>query len=319
MWCSDRGTHFKNEVVRLLNRMLRARHHFTTAYCPQSNGTVEVVCKEVLRACRALLSEFRMKESEWPSVVPIIQSVLNHSKRPSLGNRAPVTVFCSLPADNPLRTVFPADTSKVQTLSETRAQRLINVESLEKRIEEMHKEVAERRTRQREQQTQRHNAKTNVRAVNFDIGDFVLVAKREQNDGHKVRVTWRGPRRVTRAVSDLIFECEDLLSGESALFHANRLKFFADEKLDVTEELLATMDNNDPHFQKVEELLGLRFNEARGEYEVQVRWVGFDFEDPTWEPLTVMHEDIPERLDAFLREYQDKALAKRARDAVAAD
>ena len=62
MWCSDRGTHFKNEVIRLVNRRLYARHHFTTAYCPQSNGTVEAVCKEVLRACRALLSEFQLKE-----------------------------------------------------------------------------------------------------------------------------------------------------------------------------------------------------------------------------------------------------------------
>ena len=113
MWCSDRGTHFKNEVIRLVNRMLYARHHFTTAYCPQSNGTVETVCKEVLRACRALLSEFRLQESEWPVVIPLIQSVLNHSVRPSLGDRAPITVFTGLPADNPLRTVFPADTTKV--------------------------------------------------------------------------------------------------------------------------------------------------------------------------------------------------------------
>ena len=49
-------------------------------------------------------------------------------------------------------------------------------------------------------------------------------------------------------MSDLIYECEDQLSGETALFHANRLKFFADDKLDATEELLTFMDHNDPHF-----------------------------------------------------------------------
>ena len=193
----------------------------------------------------------------------------------------------------------------------------MNALALEASLDLMHKEVAEQRKRRREQATARHNAKTHVRAVNFDVGDFVLVATREHSDGHKLRVTWRGPRRVTRAVSDLIYECEDLLSGETALFHANRLKFFADDKLDVTEELLTVMDHNDPHYQKVEELLGLRFNAEKGEHEVQVRWVGFEYEDPTWEPLGIMHEDIPDKLSNFLRDYPDEALAKRAREAIA--
>jgi len=39
-WVSDRGSHFKNTVMSSLNRSLHAFHHFTTPYCPQSNGTV---------------------------------------------------------------------------------------------------------------------------------------------------------------------------------------------------------------------------------------------------------------------------------------
>ncbi|CDF36397.1 unnamed protein product [Chondrus crispus] len=45
------------------------------------------MCKEVLRAVRALLSEFRLKKTEWPSVIRIVQSVLSHSSRPSLGKK----------------------------------------------------------------------------------------------------------------------------------------------------------------------------------------------------------------------------------------
>jgi len=55
-WISDRGSHFKNEVVRALREQTNGSHHFTLAYCPWSNGTVEVVCRELLRATRALLS-----------------------------------------------------------------------------------------------------------------------------------------------------------------------------------------------------------------------------------------------------------------------
>jgi len=63
-WISDRGSHFKNSVVNAVNRQLHSHHHFTTPNCPQSNGTVETVCKEVLLAIRVLLSEFRLKKSE---------------------------------------------------------------------------------------------------------------------------------------------------------------------------------------------------------------------------------------------------------------
>eukprot|EP00171_Calliarthron_tuberculosum_P018475 IDg18475t1 len=90
----------ENELMKALNKALHAHHHFTTPSSPKSNGTVETVRKEVLRASRAFLSEFRLKPSEWPSVV---QSILNHSVRPSLNNRAPITVFSGLLADNPIR------------------------------------------------------------------------------------------------------------------------------------------------------------------------------------------------------------------------
>jgi len=108
-WNSDRGSHFKNTVMTRQNRHLHGHHHLTTPYCPQSNGTVETVCREVLRVLRALSSEFRLKETEWPTVVPILQTILNHTKRSGLGNRAPITAFMGLPADNPLRTLLPAD------------------------------------------------------------------------------------------------------------------------------------------------------------------------------------------------------------------
>jgi transposase InsO family protein len=34
LWISDRGSHFKNEVVQRVQRELKAKHHFTTANCP---------------------------------------------------------------------------------------------------------------------------------------------------------------------------------------------------------------------------------------------------------------------------------------------
>ena len=71
LWISDQGSHFKNTLMDKLNRALHARHHLTAPNAPQSNGTVERAGRELLRACRALLSEFQLNEDEWPLVLVI--------------------------------------------------------------------------------------------------------------------------------------------------------------------------------------------------------------------------------------------------------
>ncbi|KAG3206635.1 hypothetical protein PC128_g578 [Phytophthora cactorum] len=88
-WVSDQGTHFKNKTIEALQHALGAHHHFTTARCPWANGTVEEVMREMLRCCRALLSEWRLQPREWPRVVKIVQLVLNNTPSPSLGGLAP--------------------------------------------------------------------------------------------------------------------------------------------------------------------------------------------------------------------------------------
>ena len=57
-WISDCGSHFKNKLMYKLNRAIHTHHHFTAPNTPQANSTVERVRREVLRCCKALLSEF---------------------------------------------------------------------------------------------------------------------------------------------------------------------------------------------------------------------------------------------------------------------
>jgi hypothetical protein len=76
LWISDRGSHFKNEVVRLVQKELKAKHHFTTESCLWSSGTIESECKQVIRAFRPVLSGLKKSADEWPEVVNLVQSVL---------------------------------------------------------------------------------------------------------------------------------------------------------------------------------------------------------------------------------------------------
>lgn len=65
---SDQGSHFKSELMTAVAEELNVRHHFTTAYSPWANGSVERVCREVLWACMAVLHEFRLSPKDWPAV-----------------------------------------------------------------------------------------------------------------------------------------------------------------------------------------------------------------------------------------------------------
>ena len=67
--------------------------HTTSAYHAQSNGTVEVVCRETIRACRALLSESKLGPKVWPKFTSIIQSVRNNSITDKLGKHCPYNSF----------------------------------------------------------------------------------------------------------------------------------------------------------------------------------------------------------------------------------
>jgi Integrase zinc binding domain/Integrase core domain len=87
LWISDRGRDFKNEVVRRVQKEIKAKHHFTTENCPWSNGNIESACKQVIHAFRAVLSEPKMYADEWPEVVNIVQIVLNNSLSTRLNKR----------------------------------------------------------------------------------------------------------------------------------------------------------------------------------------------------------------------------------------
>lgn len=203
-----------------------------------------------------------MKEHEWPAVLPIVQSVLENTVRASLGNRAPITVFSGLPADNPLRLIILPTTAKTKLLNEVRALRLMNTTSLQESLDQIHTDVAERRSKKRKAAIKIHNSKTNVPEINFSVGDFVLVAKRVRKDGHKLQVQCLGPQRVIRVESDWVFEVQDLMNGRTSLVHANRLKFYADSKLNVTDELLESINHNDTQYSVVTKILGLRYNKS---------------------------------------------------------
>lgn len=301
-WVSDRGSHFKNELVKSLKETLRSSHHFTLAYCPWSNGTVEVVCRELLRATRSLLSEFQLSQENWPSVIPIIQSVLNNSTVSRLGNRCPLTVFTKLPQNTPITAIKERfdKNIEIKSISDIRMKQLINIERLQKCLEEMHKDVARRAEKKRHAAVSAHNRKTGIRPVNFVVGDFVLRGLFRRERGRKPSLRWVGPYRVVAAKSEYIFVIQDLLSGEEVESHGRRLKMFRNKDFEITEELKDYL-----RYQQGELLVIDRFDDIRERQEnveLLVKWKGFGEEESDWVEYASLKEDVPTLINEYLNE-----------------
>jgi Integrase core domain/Integrase zinc binding domain len=240
LWISDRGRHFKNEVVRRVQKELKAKHHFTTANCQWSNGTIESACKQVIRALCAVLSELNMYADEWPKVVNLVQSVLNKSLPTRLNKRTLMLVFPRHAETTPLALMLKDNVSVNSPLDVIKAQKLMEVEKLSKAITEIHAQVAEKATRDRKAAIQKHNDKkltdkTHVRSPNFfQVGDYLLVAEHRRSGTSRLQVKWKGPRRVASVESDYVFVVENLLTKELKAAHATRLRFYKDKELNIT-------------------------------------------------------------------------------------
>jgi hypothetical protein len=150
LWISDRGSHFKNEVVRRVQKELKAKHHFTTANYPWSNVTIESACKQVIRAFRAVISVLKMYADEWPEVVSMVQSVLSNSLSTGLNKRKPMQVFTGHAKTTSLALMLKDNVPVNLPLDFVKTKKLLEVEKLSKAMTEIHAQVAEKSSRDRE-------------------------------------------------------------------------------------------------------------------------------------------------------------------------
>jgi Integrase core domain/Chromo (CHRromatin Organisation MOdifier) domain len=307
---SDRGSHFKNRVIDGVRHALKSRHHFITAYCPWANGTVERACKEVLRACRALLSEFRLVPASWPEVYKLIQAILNNSVSPQRGNYAPLTAaFTGRPADNPL---LHTDTGTPMKIAFIRLRQLLHIEELCTAVAAVHKQAADIAGSGRSK-SRVSSRKALAAYPSLEVGDFVLVARRDHHAGDKLTLRWRGPQRIVGTLSDHVYEVQDLVNDGITSVHISRLRFYHDPSLDISADLLAQISHNNQGY-TVQSLVDLRYDPEGQEFLVLVSWLGFEPHENTWEPLLQLSEDIPDLVRQFLAVFDNVSLAVNARD-----
>lgn len=321
VWVSDQGSHFKNQVMESLSNDFKIRHHFTVAYSPWTNGTVESVNRNVLAACRALTTELKLGPPDWPSVLGLVENALNEAPLPRLGSangvyRSPLKVMTGI---DPRRSLLLGSTPTLDgveryMVNRIDCERIIKIEDLQSSLLEMHKKVQVSVSKNRARQIRKHNRETNLVAPNFTVGDFVLV-RRAQDKGHKLNFRWLGPRRITKAISELVYEVTKLDGTNPEDVHCARLRSYrtAEENAPVTSDLMELASRTEAKYELVEAIHDI--GEDKDGLFLHVEWTGLpDKRDWTWVSLTDMCSDVPDMTRAFLsRKSGRKTLIAKAK------
>ncbi|KAE9074015.1 hypothetical protein PF006_g28617 [Phytophthora fragariae] len=237
--------------------------------------------------------------------VPLLRASINHTPLPSLGNKAPVELFCALPLPSPLD--FCVDLEQKEILELTDPPELIaqKLSSLRDSVYAMHRAA----DAERDRQTQRNKkGQRGARKANFSVGDYVLRSRVDQKHQDKLLVTWIGPYQVVSADTHS-FVVKHLVTGAEMDVHASRLKYYADKYFEVTEEVREHIASQGIVL-AVSELKEHRWCPRKNHYEILVAWKGLEPIEDSWETFRSLLKDIPVLLRAYVARVADTGLSK---------
>jgi hypothetical protein len=307
---SDRGSHFRNQVVQGLTKQYAQKHHFTLAYCPWSNGTIEVVNRLLVKIARALLSEMKLPPKDWRVVLPLVQSALNHTPSDRLDGASPAKAFLNLEAAKPITIVVHPTTKEATDLDTVLKAKRQQLAEAAKMFEYMHRELDKTAQKRRDARRKQLNNRAHVKSANFEIGDYVLIGKRDSRFAKKLSIRWDGPARVIATINDWIYEVQDLRDNSITQCHITRLKHYRDASLKVTTDLVDSIAHAaGGHF--LDRILAIKQDPTTKAWQVHIKWLGLDEEDSSWEPLATMLEDIPKAIADYVRTIKSKSSAKK--------
>jgi len=190
MLITDNGSHFSNNLLRLLTSKLRMDHRFTVAYSPWTNGAAEVANRQILRILRPILSEYRLQDTQWPSLLPMLQHLLNSTPGPH--HLSPNEIFLGTPPDDQLLLPVMHEGGVREPLSTTAVQD--GARALRGLLDQLAQDTFPVRDKLRAAALTRLNARRGVADINYQIGDWVLLANmRIGSTRYKTRLSWLGP------------------------------------------------------------------------------------------------------------------------------
>lgn len=166
---TDQRPHFILAMMADLAKQAHLRHYFAIQYRPWASSTVRSLCTEVLKTANALLSEWRLPITQWPSIVNAIQCVINQPPLRRLGRskqgklRCALEVFIGLARSSiTIRPMLIRKFRDLDFMDWARIAGLTDVVRLPDALHHTHKEMAASNSFHRTRTQEIHNSRTNV-------------------------------------------------------------------------------------------------------------------------------------------------------------
>ena len=298
VFVSDKGSAWTAQVISDISSSIGFKLHTTTARAHWANGSQERINGLIRSITKKVLTENNMNPKEWTDILPLIQTIFNHSPSNTLGGLAPITVFTGL---SPMRPIdfFLRRTAKEKVILESNT-----ISGLQNFVEELQRTMDSRVNTVTEIQesllldrNEKRLNEPNVHPLQVEPGDYVMVYNHNKVFP-KLSADWIGPAKVIEILANKNVKIQFIHEpNRTSQIHENFVKPFAKNTLEITPELIRQAEYNATCKYNVEEISDIRLDHANNVYELKVKW-----EDgtTTWENARQLHEDIPRIVETYL-------------------
>ena len=209
---SDRDTKFTSEYWRTVFKILGTTLHMSTAFHPQTDGQTERANRTMAEMLRAYVHP---RQDDWEEYLPLVEFAYNNSRQASTKH----TPFFLNYGRHPLTPINQA--LRVET----------NMPAVEEWLEQLKHAQEEATSNIKKAQEQMVNqANKKRRQVVFEVGDLVLLRRKNLNLPEKLSKKFAspyiGPYKILEKKSDVVYklDLEGLLKRVHPVFHVSLLK-----------------------------------------------------------------------------------------------
>ncbi len=281
---SDRGSQFKNALVKEVTDKLGTNHRFSTAYHPQSNGVVERANGTLLRILRSIL--FDRPDLDWLETLPTVQHIMNTRWKRATGHTPLELVTggktCATPMSD--EALIHLATSHYSTMATYDL--LDQVSAL--------REDAEGRLRQASPPRTPNPLPA--------AGSFVLLTPVTKRPKTQTRL--RGPMKVVGpGPSPNTINLSDLNTKSTIQVHTSRIKPFVTT---LDEKALEIQVSREADRYAVDEIVDFKVFRAKNgtakKIKFKVTWLGYEPSEASWIWYNKDNDEL-EAIDALLAQH----------------
>lgn len=93
---------------------------------------------------------------------------------------------------------------------------------------------------------------------------------------------WIGPKQISDVRSPFVYEVKDIINEVRETVHVQRMRYYSDHLLNTNVQFKEQIVHDNSVFE-VEDIIDWRWIDGR--YQLNVKWLGFEVQDSSWEDL----------------------------------